>query len=649
MLSYKKLSLVVGIVIIIVIVLNLSTSDIDDKPPSKPQEIANSPSIKTQIGVNKRIEARVSKALDTNSYGVCTRIKEEATTLAFDWAKGNYQTWTSFIDQGYSLDEVTLAVEHFLSRTFAKEFRLNQLRSNTTYAKKTLALRKQMELKYPASALKYISFENYEVNDKLKSFLNLSEQEKRRTIAETEVQVDDLAYFMHDLDASESDLLLLLDAIEDPTAIVTSAMLDAISLLDFAAAAGRPKVFNALINKGLMPTHDEYLRSTMEHALWGIPPVQLASNRDFTRKSVNIIKQLIAMGASAQFTEKTPEFIDGNGFVFFAEDISSLYIDFNVDLSQIRERKVLQIDSNHPLIIQLENQKQTMLANALDIPEVKAFLGACDGTITSREEAWQPASQFNVVREMVERIGKNSNTLYLELSAIDPSLVDYFRENYVPRPYMNPIAPELKKQINGIYKYLKEGSLAQAIESVAAVHIYENQKTWVLYRFLDHGAEYYDELMKSPLQAELGEYRDFVGSRLLNVDAIKKLSAAGAPIFDADSMGKTLVYYAGMLRDVSLLRYLRDESFPFNEDTFGQDPLHLALNIDKEGANLDATAESVNILMDYQPKIDKAHLSRMALIKHFYPDLYDNIIVSHPSLIVDDTTPLPVVRLTNEY
>lgn len=124
-----------------------------------------------------------------------------------------------------------------------------------------------------------------------------------------------------------------------------------------------------------------------------------------------------------------------------------------------------------------------------------------------------------------------------------------------------------------IYKYLKEGSLAQAIESVAAVHTYKNQKTWVLYRFLDHGAEYYDELMKSPLQAELGDYRDFVGSRLLNVDAIKKLSAAGAPIFDADSMGKTLVYYAAMLRDVSLLRYLRDESFPFDEDPFGQDPL----------------------------------------------------------------------------
>ena len=120
---------------------------------------------------------------------------------------------------------------------------------------------------------------------------------------------------------------------------------------------------------------------------------------------------------------------------------------------------------------------------------------------------------------------------------------------------------------------------------------------------------------------------------------------AGVLLDNSDLHGKTLVFYAAQKRDVDLLSYLYENQFLYSPISSGQDPMHVAINIHKNGGNMQIIEATIDMLMKFQPHIDTFHLSRMALMKSYYPEAYSRIVEKHQSLKVEETTELPPVYL----
>ena len=157
---------------------------------------------------------------------------------------------------------------------------------------------------------------------------------------------------------------------------------------------------------------------------------------------------------------------------------------------------------------------------------------------------------------------------------------------------------------------------------------------------------YYSELVNSSLFVEPIEYYELTRLRFLRPASLKVLNASGADLFSVDMRGKSMLYYAVQTEDIASIKYMVENGFPFDVDV-GEDPLHSLLGhtrIEKFGKRNIDILTVINLLMEYKPAIDKFHLSRMAVIKLMYPNLYLQIVNNHPQLIVSPGTEFPAVE-----
>lgn len=575
--------------------------------------------------------------IDTTNYVHCLTILNHHNKENFNWGRESYPSWKYYVEEGeYSLDEVTLAVEHFLNQNFADEFRIEYLRKSAPTSKKNKELTRQFFELEPAAEQWGVSVRIPIPNSFLKDFNNLTPAEQKTILAEHDVSVDDVAYFLLDEKATDNDILMLIAALKDPFANVSYDRYATTSLLDYAIMAHRAKIVEVMLSMGLTPTQDKYLGSSME---WALSALNYGYYKGERESAANIVLQLMNFGAPARFASQTYELVEGHFprhfYEFDSEKIQSLIVDYNLDLTSIIQRETLNIEPTHPLIQTLEKKQLASAQNQLNIPDLQNVTQECKARVAALNTRWQPREKQHVVDDIKLRFSGNKSAIILALSEIEPSLVDYYMRQVNQDIDRAPLSRTLHEKINASFMFFEDGNAQQGIDLIMTERVHASQYEFVMYKLLGFQKDY-STVIQSPFWVGLNDYNDLNTWGLLNSDFIESMLLLGVSLYDLDTYGKSLVYYAALERNVELISYLFDNNFQYTGSDLGQDPLHIALNVGKNNRSLESVENTVDALMRFQPSIDRFHKSRMKLIQIYYPDSYERIASRHPSLRINE-------------
>jgi hypothetical protein len=573
----------------------------------------------------------------TNDYQYCEMFTSRFHKTRYDFARQKYESWDRYLDEGYTLDDITLAIEYFTNSNFSSKFRVKQLRLHSELTTDNNEINKSIVeeisdfLQFGIKASRAIP------SAELANYALLSAKEQKKLLNDVTPNIDDLAYFIRQPEISDADVLELLDKVDNVRAIVGYGKLDTTSLLDYAVDSSRNKVAEKLLELGLEPTSDNYLASTME---WALSRLSYTKHTAKEESRAKLVLMLINYGAKARFKEQNLTKVSASfprgSYSFNAEEVKGLMEDYGLDLTLIKSRETILVNKNSELVALLENKQASNLAEKLAIDNIDEQLSACKKTITAISNQWKPENAHAVMKRVIAENPGSPKDIKLRLAEIDPRLVDYYQTRFDGYLRRMEYMPELDQ----IFDPLKDGKVLLVIDALLDVPLNDSNKNWLFNQILQWDMSYYDELFNSELFIDELQYFDFT-SPMLKPNSLKKLQEAGANLHDIDIRDKTLLYYAVKNVNVTLVNYMSEQQFPFSLSNIGEDPLHVALNTAYRKFSPNKFEALVDILMRYNPKIDQFHLNRLAVLKLKYPGLYQKIITKHPQLIIDESAVLP--------
>jgi hypothetical protein len=590
-------------------------------PVQKEISQANSPTVEV---------AEKKPAPDTNNFAVCEQYLRDIRDMRHDWFLENKSEWNDFVTEGYSIDEITLAIDYFGNSNFAAASRAELLRLHTEPSKVAQQANELMEEDFPELAASGFRVVPAIPLPALENFKEMTASEKNRVIETEDIRVDDVAYFILQDEVSDEDIFMMLSTLDEPSGVVTYDRLEAVSLLDYAVEASRVEVFKELLNRGLQPTTDSYLGSTMEWALNSL--MQCCEKRD---GAVEIVQALQSMGAQARFDVKNDNQVQGafprKSYRFDESDIQSFRQEHRLDLTQTESRQALEVDKNNALIQELGAKRQAYVQAQMELSTLSTEIESCESMVNSVNAQWQPQQALEILNRMEALYPDSPDIIKSELAAIDPVLVDRYLSSQVRRGRMEFI--DVPREI---WNQIANGEIDKVINYYSNQQLSDGKKRSLVWQLLRHDVSHYEALSRSQLMVEPLQYSN-LSLRGFSKESLQKLEKAGADLYSADKRDKSLLFYAVGKNDLELLEYMEEQGYPFSFDEMGQDPLFLALR-------RSSSAALISVLMRYHPEINDFHRSRMAVIQLKYPDLYDELTSSYPQLAVRPDTELPRVR-----
>jgi len=576
-------------------------------------------------------------------YKECTNFEDNFRKSENNWLKSKKPDWPSFLVDGYSVDEVTTAVEYFQNSNFAVSFRVEQLRNNSILAKDNNSLTQQAKSLFPDIFKKGSPFSVTKKvpQQALENFDTLSSAQKSNFLNSNTPSVDDVAYFINDKNYSNDDILLLLSKLEDPSAVVGYDKLDAISLIDYAANANRVEVVEYLLDIGVDITEDAYLGSTMD---WALISLMRASEGQAQQDAARLVSLIWNKDGRANFIEPLENRIEGRFprrfFRFSNEDIDLLQQRYGINLRLIEQRSILKVDKDSQLIRNLRKSREDYLLDVLGRDNPDDFRLECKNVVANLNGIWNPSSIYNVIQANIKE-NDSPEAIKAALAAIDPVLVDqYLKQTLTIRNF------SFVSGLDEIFMKVGKSTIFEIIDEVLALGLSDKENSYVVIQLLGFDASYFDELKYSGLMTQEPSYSDYRSFNLIKLRHIKPLYESGANLTAADAYGKTLTYYAAKNRDLALLKYMSDENFPYQLSNMGEDPLHAVLQEDSQFSRTNPfyIYDAVVALMKFNPEIDEFHLSRMALLKYTAPYNHVKILQQYPKLEPKADTPLPSIR-----
>ncbi len=608
----------------------------------------------TETFITPSQEHKTDLIEDTDNYQYCERLIKADFSDGYSWASDQYKSWERYLNQGYTLDEVTLVVEHFLNSNFAAEFRVEQLRLHSDLSNQNQQLNEELQRLLSQEQISGLKLEVVRALPAagLIGYVSLTPSKKVTLLQQVTPSVDDIAYFIGQSEYSDLDIIELLNSVIKPDAIVGYDKFEAISLLDYAVISARVTVVEKLLQLGLKPSEDSYLGSTMEWALRELSRSTTPERRDASAK---IVISLNNLGAKARFKTRSQSKVYGmfprNSFSFNAKEIEALIADYGLDLTLIESRynlfeskDNLLIDKGNELLVQLTHQQAEYLSKRLNIDNLKQQVTSCKLTVDTINRAWQPESSKKILRRVIAKHPQSPHQIELTLAAIEPSLVDC----YLITSDSDRRQEQYLSDVDDLFQPLKNGKVLDVIDQFLSLNLTDQNKNWAFFEILMWDLSFYDELINSGLMVDELQYYSF-NSRMLSPKSLDKLAQSGADLNGVDSRGKTLLYYAVHQSNLALLGYMTEKQFPFSLNDQGQDPLHAALDIIHYEFSPDKLVATVDILMGYSPLIDQFHLSRMALLKLKYVDVYRQVTAKYPQLKVQPETTLPKTLCGKSY
>jgi ankyrin repeat protein len=588
-----------------------------------------------------------TKAIAVTNFSVCKTLLQNIDKHSGEWAREHYLSWDKYLND-YSLDEVTMVIDKLLNSNFAVTFRVKQLRKDSTLAQFNQKATKdaKQELIKQGHELSGI-FAGIKVLKKVpapefENLSSLSATEQQSLFITSPPSIDDAAALMLDEHVSNQTIIALLSSINNLNASVGFDKLDTISVLDYAIAASRAEVVSYLFKRGVEPSKDAYMGSSME---WALSRLMIgdANKAD----AAAIVQQLQGKQANARFNQQDSNLVEGffprQYYRFEPAEIASIQQQYGLDLLLTSARDELSISNEHPLLLELLAQQQAYTEKTLKVSDLAKVLPLCRNTIDKVSAKWQPKDAYLLIEQADKTYTEDPDKTIEQLAKVDPSLVDCMLVRFGDyQRRQQPIA-----NLDPIFRLLSDDKVIDFIDSILAQPLNDAQKNWVFSQAIMYNSRLYDDLFNSDLFVEPIQYFDF-NDHMFSADFLTGLEESSYDLHGHDYRGKTLLFYAVVKGNVDIIKRLVDDKFPFiikdidPQLSKGLDPLHVALSIEPWQFKPEDAAEKVDLLMRYQPKIDEFHLRRMGLIKLKFPDVYQQIISTHTQLKVVDDNALPL-------
>ncbi|MXR70488.1 hypothetical protein GNT65_17680 [Shewanella sp. JBTF-M18] len=601
-----------------------------------PIQAADTPNAPIDTSANKAPDTSShSKVLNELNYADCRNTLKSAKALKQKWA--GQQDWDKLLEQGHSIDDITLAMAHFLNTNFAASWRAKQLKHNAQLSLVNRSLSEQVKALIP-DLPNFVRVEQAVPQPQLKNIAELNQEEALALLESTEISIDDLNWLLKQESLPQTLLLKALNQIEDVNALLGYGITqnETLHLIDTAAFHGRHQVVSALLNKGSQLTNDPYLGTTMEYALAGLDDrfrMNKLSDDEVFKRQIEIIRLLQSLGSPANFISNTEQSVKGffprHFYSFDAQQIAFLQQTHDLALAQILPKQGLKFDKQSALMQALEKE----LAEQLTTIASESERNQCTKIVTRVDQEWQPRD----LNFFTTKLTDEGKTVTREtLNEIDPILADCFSKsapNTLPVSYLHNRELEDK-----VYGFAHENKISEAIRVLEEAQLNEAEYRHFFYQLLGYDPAYFVPLQTSRLHQDRLSYSLLYDStRGRTIDVI----AQGIDIDELDYSGKSLLDIAIEREDLQLLKYLISQHIRYPNRVVGRDPLYLLLDTSDHRFNPDQLMTYLPHIMSLEPPIQPAHLRQMALLRLKYTKLYADMTAQFPQLIAPEDAPLP--------
>ncbi|MBA3988863.1 MAG: hypothetical protein C0463_07005 [Idiomarina sp.] len=567
------------------------------------------------------------------------------------WLRDRYEGWTHYIDNGYSLDAVTLTIEHFLNLNFAASFRADYLRARTDIGQNLQLAQDELERQNPEVRGAEITFVLAPPSQAYSDLVSMSISERQELVSSQSPSLEDIAYFMHKNELSDEDIILLLTEAENLQRVVHYRHQNILSILDHAIISGRLAVVQTLLEQGVRPSEDTYLGSSMEHALARLFYSRMTGSsdepdccpREADAAAIVILMQQYGSKArfkahdSAQVMGEMP----GHIYQFDADTMTRLRQRYGLDLTDIEVRQEPSKAEARPLIDKIAAELTDYLADNTDAQQLESKIEHCRELSREFYRAWQQTAARDLMLPILEQYAENPSRIEEELAAIDPGLVDVFRaqQRRLGRVRLRyPLDSDAERS-------LRDGDPEPAIQFIQALDIDSQDKMEYALHLLSWNVEYLHRLISSAILPTRPDYFLLDQELAYDINRLKQLESLGLDLRAEDSVGQTLLHIAVKNGRADLVSELVAEGFPFGGRGLNQDPLHAALNPSNRRLPIQTMEPIVRELMSFQPEVDIFHHRRLAVMQLKYPDVYQALVADFPELEVPEGTELMPVRL----
>lgn len=606
---------------------NSSSHSNDTIKTAQPSTSSSSATLEKEVA-HKKLKA-------PNNYYSCQQLITSEKETRWNWAKK--QEWDQWLDKGYSIDDITLAIDHFLNSNFAASWRAKQLKKNSKLNQQNQSLAEQVKALVP-DLPSFVRIERSIPQSQIENIATLTQANALALIKETKLSIDDVDWLLKQDSLSQQLLLQAIEKIDNTDELIGFGIQEneTLHLIDTAAYYGRDQIVTTLLEKNSVLSDDAYLGTTMDYALARLDyyfQINTPLEDDLIVRQVKIIKALQGLNSTANFSiqsdQKAVGFFPRHIYSFDSQQMTNLQQMYGLTLTDIAPKKVLTFNPNSPLLKELNANFAQLDANSAT-PEAVAD---CQSFVHKIDSQWQPRS-LSYFSDKLTKEGKEVTAT--NLHQIDPALADCF--NYQQRQPLSRRQSGDNNLDSAIYRLAAQNKINEAIKMVENAQLEEDVNREFFYQLLGYSPEYFTELQLSKLRQETLDYDTLY--RMANTKTIS-LMTEGLDIDKLDHSGTSWLDIAIMKRDLPLLNYLVNQhiSYPYRES--GRDPLYLLLETNHYKFNPEHLLDYLSLLMVLEPKIYPEHQRLMSLIRLKFPELYTQIINQFPTLIAKEDTPLP--------
>ena len=629
----KRTQLITMVSIIVTIVFYLLWPT-PQKVPAQPS-VSDIDTVANTVNASEEMDTHATN-LPITSYQQCKQLIENNRAKSNNF--GRSQDWSKYLNDGYSIDDITSAIDHFSNSNFAASWRAEQLKKQSELSLNNLKINKLLKNEIPDLPEDFIVTVAVP-KPALESIADLTDKAALQLIKTTELSIDDVAWLVEQEDLSQQVLTKAINKLDDISQLLGYGIMggEQLLLIDVAAFEGRDHVVSQLLQQHSTTSNDAYLGSTMEHALAKLSYVLGKGIEDGAVISqINIIEQLQSLNAPAFFDTQTDQSVSGsfprNYYHFTEEQLASLSAHYQLDLTQIQARKRLPFDPDAKLIVRLTQERDLLLEKEAS-PEQ---LLSCQARISKIDKKWQPKT-LNYYIAQLENENRVVNAI--NLHNIDPVLAQCFMTRQeMGLPLSHPRNKELESKV--FDEQLRNNKIVEAIKIIEAANLTEAQLRWFFYQILPWDASYYQALQSSQLRQEQIDFTLLMMFGRYNAAYIEELHINGLDITGTDHTGKTLIYLSIERRKLDLLSYLVSQRSDYHDNPIGTDPLYLVID-SSYYFNPNEVLDYLEVLMQLSPPVHDYHKRALALLRLKYPELYQQISARFGELKITEDTPLP--------
>ena len=589
---------------------------------SSPESAVQDRAVETPVAVKNSQPEKVlpvQAALIPEDLAQCSLFFREIEMLQqqFFWSLGD-ESFYAFIEDGYTLDEVTQVIEQLDTAGSAKKFRLQYIARF-------------------APSVKYLSPERgiSDTNGSLRQFppqwfsQAVSKGDPIVVPDGEELLPEDIAWMLRNTDISDDDVLQAAALLPDISArmyVDNFVWFDLMSPLEMAAEKGRSELALNLLRAGATPRNDAYLGSTLDRALDGldklIDDVANAEGNawDNIRSQVLLVDTLHGMGQKAGLVIHSDGAVSSrppiNGYRFSAELIEQLRQNFGMDITSVSVSEPLSPGRTEELLAQLGKLRAEFLAQK-GLAAQKANADMC------LELARTVDAKLDIERVSSNELVDKSDA---ELRKIAPEFVSCKRKALLNQKYETAVFQE--GRIPGFSGELMSNAVStKSLELIAQRS--ELVKSHIYQHALMFNPEVHNAFFDAGLVPETLDYSSHSGRRF------SYLAEQGFDIYRLDVYGRSLLFPAIRNWNEEDFAFLVEQKVPYYTQDAGPDPLYMVLfqmAIEDQRASYD---RFVRLVMSYEPDVTDDHLKLMQLLKLKAPDVYRHIADDYPQLEVE--------------